>query len=132
MSLSRVLKKIFMLSSGALALGSASCGSFTANGGIPAQALILVVDSAGNPVPGATVWVPADSGGETPIDTTDGSCEAPPPPVLFASCTGEDGIALLQCADGATFLFQYAKDGLEGTISGPCGDGSILQAPLGP
>jgi hypothetical protein len=137
-NLSRVIKNSLNLFAAGLALGSASCGSFTApfgisgESGIPAQALILVVDSAGNPVPDATVWVPADTGDDSVgTDTSGGACEPAPPPVLFASCTGADGIALLQCADGATFLFQYAKDGQEGTISGECGNGDILQAPLG-
>lgn len=140
MNLPRVLKTSFRLLAGALALGSASCGSFSADGGIlgtddrgiPGQALILVTDNAGNPVAGATVWVPADSGDEVAIDTSGQGCEPAPPPVLFASCTGEDGIALLQCADGATFLFQYAKDGAEGMISGECGNEDILPAPLNP
>ncbi|HKX13322.1 MAG TPA: Ig-like domain-containing protein [bacterium] len=132
MNLPRVLKKSFRLLAGALALGGASCGSFTADGGIPGQALILVTDNAGNPVAGATVWVPADSGDEVAIDTSGQGCEPAPPPVLFASCTGEDGIALLQCAEGATFLFQYAKEGAEGMISGECGNGDILPAPLNP
>ncbi len=132
MNLSRVLKKSFSLLIVSLALGSASCGSFTAEGGIPSQALILVTDSVGNPVAGATVWVPADSGDSVGTDTSGQSCAPAPPPVLFASCTGEDGIALLQCADGVTFLFQYAKDGAEGTISGECGNGDILPAPLNP
>jgi hypothetical protein len=126
-----LLKKIWLLMLG-LVFSSAACGSFTAEGGIPAQALILVIDSVGNPVPAATVWVPADAGDASGgTDTSGGTCEPAPPPVLFASCTGADGIALLQCADGATFLFQYAKDGQEGTISGKCGNGDILQAPLG-
>jgi hypothetical protein len=131
-NLSRVFKNSFSLLTAGLALGSASCGSFSADNGIPAQALILVTDSAGNPVAGATVWVPADSGDSVGIDTSGQGCASPPPPVLFASCTGEDGIALLQCADGATFLFQYAKDGAEGMISGECGNGDILPAPLNP
>jgi len=130
--LSRVMTKSFRLLALAWALGSASCGAFSAEGGIPAQAIILVTDSAGNPVPGATVWVPADSGDGVGTDTSGEACAPAPPPVLFASCTGEDGIALLQCADGAVFLFQYAKDGLEGMISGKCGDGNILPAPLNP
>lgn len=130
MNSSRVLQHSFKLLAAALALASASCGSFSADGGIPAQALILVIDSAGNPVPGATVWVPADSGQAPGTDTTGLACPPPPPPVLFASCTGEDGIALLQCADGTVFLFQYAKDGAEGTVSGECGNGDILPAPL--
>lgn len=127
------MKNNCMLLTAAWALSGVACGSFSATGGgIPAQALILVIDSQGNPVSGATVWVPADSGEGPGLDSTNGSCDPAPQPVLFASCSGDDGIALLQCADGTTFLFQYAKDGLEGTISGQCGDGNIIQAPLGP
>jgi len=131
-NLSRVCKNTFKFLAAILALSGASCGSFTAEGGTPSQALILVTDSAGNPVAGATVWVPADSGDGVGTDTSGQGCAPAPQPVLFASCTGEDGIALLQCADGSIFLFQFAKDGAEGMISGECGTGDILSAPFNP
>jgi len=100
----------------------------------------LVTDSGGQPVSGATVWVPADAAalvagtslpeGLALTDSEGNSCADPPEPALFAACTGSDGIALLQCGGESTFLFKFQKDSNQNSATGTCGKGGVVAAPL--
>lgn len=116
------------------------CGGGSSDPGIDSNALILVIDPQGNPVPGATVWVPADAAAQEflssePklfVDPQGNSCANPPGTALFLACTGSDGIAILPCGDNGTFLLNYFLGAQNGTTSAKCGQNGVVAAPLNP
>jgi len=126
---------------GFLCLLASGCGSFRSSShGINSNVLILVTDVDGNPVPGATVWIPADDAAMA-IDAQDASelvdeqgnaCADPPETAIFEACTGNDGIALLPCGNHATYLVKYASGAQSGMTNAKCAQAGVVPAPLGP
>jgi len=134
---------------GFLCLLASGCGSFRSSShgfnvpppnGINSNVLILVTDVDGNPVPGATVWIPADDAAMQ-IDTQDAldlvdeqgnACADPPETAIFEACTGNDGIALLPCGNHATYLVKYASGAQSGMTNAKCAQAGVVPAPLGP
>lgn len=129
----------------ALGLSAAfsACGGILASDGITAHVLVLVTDAGGNPVPGATVWVPADPApqalafavgeeGLALVDEQGNTCADPPAEALFAACTDAEGVALLPCGGEGVFLLNYFKDAASGTTSAKCAEGGVVPAPFDP
>jgi hypothetical protein len=103
--------------------------------------LVLVTDGNGDPVPGATVWVPADPALRTQglaeeglalVDSQGNSCADPPALALFSACTDAEGIAVLTCGNDAIYLVNYFKDGASGATNGKCAQSGVVPAPLDP
>lgn len=125
-----------------LSAGLSACGGVLSASpdGITAHVLVLVTEAGGDPVPGATVWVPADpapaalvlaeEGGLALVDEQDNTCADPPAAALFAACTDAEGIALLPCGGEGVFLLNYFKDAASGTTSAKCAEGGVVPAPL--
>ena len=120
--------------------GVASCGAVNPPTGITSHVLVLVTDSQGNPVVGATVWVPADmpeqaleeSGGLALTDGQGNVCADPPSLALFSACTDAGGVALLPCGDQGVYLVNYFKDEASGVTNAKCGDDGVVPAPFNP
>lgn len=125
--------------------GLSACGGILSPSpdGITAHVLVLVTDAGGNPVPGATVWVPADpepqaltlageEWGLALVDEQGNTCADPPAAALFAACTDAEGLALLPCGDDGVFLLNYFKDAASGTTSAKCAEGGVVPAPFDP
>lgn len=128
-----------------LSAGLSACGGILSPSpdGITAHVLVLVTDAGGNPVPGATVWVPADpappalalageEGGLALVDEQGNACADPPAAVLFAACTDAEGLALLPCGGNGVFLLNYFKDAASGTTSAKCAEGGVVPAAFDP
>ncbi len=117
-----------------------ACGNNPLADGITANVLVLVLDPDGNPVPGATVWVPTDgaaqrfaeAGEKRFVDPQGNSCANPPADALFLACTGSDGIAVLPCGDRGTFLLEYFLGAQSGTTNARCAQEGVVPAPLNP
>ncbi|HCU26144.1 MAG TPA: hypothetical protein DF383_14105 [Deltaproteobacteria bacterium] len=113
----------------------AACGG--GGEGIAAHVLVEVTEADGRPVAGASVWVPADEvviqGFESSaalVDALGNTCPDPPDPVLFAACTGPDGLALLQCPAQSLFLLKYRSGDREGVTNARCSAEGVVPAPL--
>lgn len=125
---------------GFLCLLPSACGSFSSSQGITSNVLVLVTDVQGNPVPGATVWIPADNpqmrtdddGALALVDEQGNLCADPPVAAVFAACTGTDGIALLPCGNQGTYLVNFSSGSQSGVINAKCGQSGVVPAPLEP
>lgn len=116
-----------------------ACGGRASGGGITAGVFVLVTDADQAPVPGATVWIPADPAmqvedfeGLALVDPQGNSCADPPAPALFAACTNTEGIALLPCGGEGVYLVNYFKDAASGTTNAECTATGVVPAPLDP
>jgi len=123
---------------GFLCLFASACGSFSSSQGITSNVLILVTDAQGDPVPGATVWIPADNpqmriedeDALVLVDEQGNACADPPETAVFAACTGTDGIALLPCGNRGTYLVNFASGAQTGVTSAKCGQSGVVPAPF--
>ncbi len=123
-------------------LGAAACGNNpagpTGTPGTPGQLSVAVTAPNGDPISGATVWVPAGSASlkamgvqstsKGLVDAAGNSCADVPEANTSAACTGSDGRALLLCDGENPVDVKFAKGSFTGILQATCGQGELATA----
>lgn len=126
----------------ALALSIGACGSGGEdNEGIPGQVSVAVSAPNGDPISGATVWVPngaatmkslqVDSSTKALTDDEGETCADVPEPAFDSDCSGADGSATLACEGEGEITIKFAKGSFSGVLSATCGQAAVVQAAFG-
>lgn len=137
MKLGRSLKFLTLI----LCLGAvAACGSTNPAGpdGVPGQVTVAVQAPNGDPISGATVWVPSggaalkalkvQSAGKALTDSQGNTCADTPEPASSAACSGVDGQAILECAGEGLIDIKFAKGSFSGIFQATCGQAELATA----
>ncbi len=111
----------------------AACSSSSSGGssGTAGQISGLVTAPNGDPISGATVWVPEASASVSALKIkrtgkklTDGdlTCEDTPESASDATCSATDGSFTVECTGTGSTTVKYAKGSFSGTATIDCGD----------
>lgn len=139
------MKKVFsrfavLASALTLSAFNLHCGSSSGTG-TAGQITLNITAPNGDPIAGATVWVPesssdivkaikVDARNKSLTDDQGNTCADPATTALYSACTNASGQAILQCDGTGTVTANVAKGSFASTIQFTCG-GSTETESLG-